>query len=126
MGGVERRPVRAPGSLRSPLPPGGALCALSANATPIRQDASPKRPFRKARPARRPDSEPQASVPDSKRRRRSRRAAPRLAINRDFACRQCASRLSLHDMFDDLSEKLEATFPRLRGRGVLTEAGIKE
>ena len=30
-------------------------------------------------------------------------------------------------MFDELSEKLEATFgPRLRGRGVLTEADIKE
>src|SRR5918993_126760 len=29
-------------------------------------------------------------------------------------------------MFDELSEKLEATFARLRGRGVLTEADIKE
>jgi signal recognition particle subunit SRP54 len=29
-------------------------------------------------------------------------------------------------MFDELSEKLEATFARLRGRGVLTEANIKE
>ena len=29
-------------------------------------------------------------------------------------------------MFDDLSEKLEATFARLRGRGVLTDADIKE
>src|SRR5215217_631637 len=29
-------------------------------------------------------------------------------------------------MFDELSEKLEATFSRLRGRGVLTEADIKE
>src|SRR3982750_4647787 len=29
-------------------------------------------------------------------------------------------------MFEDLSEKLEATFARLRGRGVLTEADIKE
>src|SRR3954449_5645857 len=29
-------------------------------------------------------------------------------------------------MFDDLSEKLEATFARLRGRGVLNEADIKE
>src|SRR6185503_180865 len=28
--------------------------------------------------------------------------------------------------FDELSEKLEATFARLRGRGVLTEADIKE
>jgi signal recognition particle subunit SRP54 len=29
-------------------------------------------------------------------------------------------------MFDELSEKLEATFARLRGRGVLSEADIKE
>jgi signal recognition particle subunit SRP54 len=29
-------------------------------------------------------------------------------------------------MFDELSEKLEATFARLRGRGVLTDADIKE
>ncbi len=29
-------------------------------------------------------------------------------------------------MFDELSEKLEATFARLRGRGVLTESDIKE
>ena len=29
-------------------------------------------------------------------------------------------------MFDELSEKLEATFARLRGRGMLTEADIKE
>ncbi len=29
-------------------------------------------------------------------------------------------------MFDELSEKLEATFARLRGRGVLTPADIKE
>ncbi|MBA2687747.1 MAG: signal recognition particle protein [Gemmatimonadaceae bacterium] len=29
-------------------------------------------------------------------------------------------------MFEDLSEKLEATFARLRGRGTLTEADIKE
>src|SRR5829696_932587 len=29
-------------------------------------------------------------------------------------------------MFDELSEKLESTFARLRGRGVLTEADIKE
>jgi signal recognition particle subunit SRP54 len=29
-------------------------------------------------------------------------------------------------MFDELSEKLEATFARLRGQGVLTEADIKE
>jgi len=29
-------------------------------------------------------------------------------------------------MFDELSEKLEATFARLRGRGILTEADIKE
>jgi signal recognition particle subunit SRP54 len=30
------------------------------------------------------------------------------------------------DMFEELSEKLESTFTRLRGRGVLTEADIKE
>jgi signal recognition particle subunit SRP54 len=30
------------------------------------------------------------------------------------------------NMFDELSEKLEATFARLRGRGVLTDADIKE
>ena len=29
-------------------------------------------------------------------------------------------------MFDELSEKLEGAFARLRGRGVLTEADIKE
>ena len=29
-------------------------------------------------------------------------------------------------MFDELSEKLEAAFARLRGRGVLTEADIKD
>ena len=29
-------------------------------------------------------------------------------------------------MFDELSEKLEATFARLRGRGILNEADIKE
>ena len=29
-------------------------------------------------------------------------------------------------MFDELSEKLEATFARLRGRGILSEADIKE
>src|SRR5579872_7376230 len=29
-------------------------------------------------------------------------------------------------MFDELSEKLEATFARLRGKGVLTEADIKD
>src|SRR6188768_3054795 len=29
-------------------------------------------------------------------------------------------------MFDELSEKLEAAFARLRGRGVLTESDIKE
>jgi hypothetical protein len=29
-------------------------------------------------------------------------------------------------MFAELSEKLEATFAKLRGRGVLTEADIKE
>src|SRR3954468_20161455 len=34
--------------------------------------------------------------------------------------------LRLTAMFDELSEKLEATFARLRGRGVLTDADIKE
>src|SRR3954468_15920287 len=34
--------------------------------------------------------------------------------------------LRLKAMFDELSEKLEATFARLRGRGVLTDADIKE
>src|SRR6187551_1040022 len=34
--------------------------------------------------------------------------------------------LRLRAMFDELSEKLEAAFARLRGRGVLTEADIKE
>src|SRR5579871_466729 len=29
-------------------------------------------------------------------------------------------------MFDELSEKLEATFAKLRGKGVLTEADIKD
>jgi signal recognition particle GTPase len=29
-------------------------------------------------------------------------------------------------MFEDLSEKLEATFSRLRGRGTLSESDIKE
>src|SRR5690606_41060948 len=29
-------------------------------------------------------------------------------------------------MFDELSEKLEATFAKLRGRGVLSESDIKE
>ena len=29
-------------------------------------------------------------------------------------------------MFEELSDKLESTFARLRGRGVLTEADIKE
>ena len=29
-------------------------------------------------------------------------------------------------MFDELSEKLEATFARLRGRGILNESDIKE
>src|SRR5690606_27175669 len=29
-------------------------------------------------------------------------------------------------MFNELSEKLEATFAKLRGRGMLTEADIKE
>src|SRR5919202_6674725 len=34
--------------------------------------------------------------------------------------------LRFRAMFDELSEKLEATFARLRGRGVLNEADIKE
>src|SRR5688500_3535657 len=34
--------------------------------------------------------------------------------------------LCLRAMFEDLSEKLEATFARLRGRGTLSEADIKE
>ncbi|HEX6809647.1 MAG TPA: signal recognition particle receptor subunit alpha, partial [Gemmatimonadaceae bacterium] len=29
-------------------------------------------------------------------------------------------------MFDELSEKLDSVFARLRGRGVLSEADIKE
>src|SRR3954463_674750 len=38
----------------------------------------------------------------------------------------CATGYLSRSMFDELSEKLEATFARLRGRGVLTEADIKE
>ncbi len=34
--------------------------------------------------------------------------------------------LNLRAMFEDLSEKLEATFARLRGRGTLSESDIKE
>src|SRR5215210_5498375 len=41
-------------------------------------------------------------------------------------CHKLRSRLRLKAMFDELSEKLEETFARLRGRGVLTEADIKE
>src|SRR5215208_2174337 len=41
-------------------------------------------------------------------------------------CLKWSQRLRLKAMFDELSEKLEATFARLRGRGVLTEADIKE
>src|SRR5688572_26903667 len=37
-----------------------------------------------------------------------------------------ADRLSFKAMFEDLSEKLEATFARLRGRGTLSESDIKE
>jgi signal recognition particle subunit SRP54 len=36
------------------------------------------------------------------------------------------NRLSFKAMFEDLSEKLEATFARLRGRGTLSESDIKE
>src|SRR5271154_5510675 len=36
------------------------------------------------------------------------------------------SGVSYTAMFDELSEKLESTFARLRGRGVLSEADIKE
>src|SRR5829696_8335394 len=42
------------------------------------------------------------------------------------ACSMPSPCLGLKAMFDELSEKLEATFARLRGRGVLTEADIKE
>src|SRR5829696_3837416 len=43
-----------------------------------------------------------------------------------YACSKPAPCLGLKAMFDELSEKLEAAFTRLRGRGVLTEADIKE
>src|SRR5947199_8645297 len=43
-----------------------------------------------------------------------------------LACSKLSPCLALKSMFDELSEKLEATFARLRGRGVLTEADIKE
>src|SRR5829696_6505348 len=42
------------------------------------------------------------------------------------ACSMPSPCLGLKAMFDELSEKLEATFARLRGRGVLTESDIKE
>src|SRR5437763_3041900 len=42
------------------------------------------------------------------------------------ACLTIHSPLSFRAMFDELSEKLEAAFSRLRGRGVLTEADIKD
>src|SRR5689334_10231615 len=41
-------------------------------------------------------------------------------------CRKPRSPLHFRAMFDELSEKLEATFARLRGRGILSEADIKE
>src|SRR3982750_4163544 len=43
-----------------------------------------------------------------------------------LACLSPATRLISKAMFDELSEKLEAAFARLRGRGVLTEGDIKE
>src|SRR5829696_3799795 len=42
------------------------------------------------------------------------------------ACSKPSPCLGLKAMFDELSEKLEAAFARLRGRGVLTEADIKD
>src|SRR6478609_10708072 len=42
------------------------------------------------------------------------------------ACSKPRCCLPLRAMFDELSEKLEATFARLRGRGVLSDADIKE
>src|ERR1700719_730149 len=55
-------------------------------------------------------------------------AAPRAvrAPRYRSGCPKAACPLALPAMFDELSEKLEATFARLRGRGVLTEADIKE
>src|SRR3954471_12882708 len=41
-------------------------------------------------------------------------------------CPKTNSPLRFWAMFDELSEKLEATFARLRGRGILSEADIKE
>src|SRR3954469_16941890 len=46
--------------------------------------------------------------------------------SRSFACPKALSHLRFKAMFDELSEKLEAAFSRLRGRGVLTEADIKD
>src|SRR5689334_17710960 len=43
-----------------------------------------------------------------------------------YRCPNISAYLCLRAMFDELSEKLEATFARLRGRGVLTDADIKE
>src|SRR5690349_12972244 len=59
---VERGAFRAPGSLRSPMLSGRALRALSANATPIRKTLHPNALPKGAPPARRPESEPQAST----------------------------------------------------------------
>src|ERR1051326_542402 len=42
------------------------------------------------------------------------------------SCPKPNSPLRFRAMFDELSEKLEATFARLRGRGVLNESDIKE
>src|SRR5215475_5817453 len=42
------------------------------------------------------------------------------------SCPNPRSHLRFWAMFDELSEKLEATFARLRGRGVLNEADIKD
>ena len=55
-----------------------------------------------------------------------RHADDRTPSTRERLVRRSARRLSFKAMFDELSEKLEATFARLRGRGVLTEADIKE
>jgi len=59
--------------------------------------------------------------------RRTTRASLAASRAREgLACSKPASCLRLKAMFDELSEKLEAAFARLRGRGVLTEADIKE
>src|SRR6266540_480305 len=58
---------------------------------------------------------------------------PKLAIGSRKSARKTSTRtspntnrLSFRAMFEDLSEKLEATFARLRGRGTLSESDIKE